>query len=218
MRGGATVLDACPRCGLVHLVPAVPEGRRACCRRCGASIERRLRASLERTAALSIAALAMYLPANLLPILSLERFGVRRETTVWQGVVELYESGSWGVASIVFVASMLVPLIKLVGLAWLCLAANRRAGRLERARLHRMIEAIGPWAMIDVFLVAILVAAVKLGDVAVVLPGPGLAAYASLVVFSILASASFDPRLVWEETDDAGSIGRVVRNHPPTAS
>jgi len=187
----------------VHIVPAVPEGRRACCTRCGANIERRLRASLERTAAFSLAALAIYLPANLLPVITIERLGARRETTVWQGVMELFERGSWGVATIVFVASMVVPLMKLVGLAWLCIAANQRAGRLERARLHRVIEAIGPWAMIDVFLVAILVATVKLGEVAVVLPGPGLAAYTALVVLSLLASASFDPRLVWE--DDGAS-------------
>lgn len=174
----------------------------ACCSRCGAAIERRLRASLERTAALSLAALALYLPANLLPLLSIERFGTRQDATVWQGVSQLYERGSWGVASIVFVASMVIPLAKLVGLAWLCLAAGRAGARLERARLHRLIEALGPWAMIDVFLVAVMVALVKFGDVAIVLPGSGLAAYTAMVVLSLLASASFDSRLVWEDAPD----------------
>lgn len=179
----------------------VERGRVACCTRCGAPIERRLRRSIERTAALSIAALAMYLPANLLPLLSIERFGVRQETTAWQGVVSLYEEGSWGVATIVFLASLVVPLIKLVGLFWLCLAAGKPAARIERARLHRLLEALGPWAMIDVFLVAIMVALVKFGDLAVVLPGAGLGAYTAMVVLSILASASFDPRVVWEDDD-----------------
>lgn len=196
------VLEACPRCGLVHHVPAVSPGQMACCSRCGASIERRLRASLERTAALSLAALALYLPANLLPLLSIERFGVRQDATVWEGVAQLYERGSSGVALIVFLSSMVIPLAKLVGLAWLCLAAGRSAARLERARLHRLIEALGPWAMIDVFLVAVMVALVKFGDVAVVLPGAGLAAYTAMVILSLLASASFDPRLVWEDGVD----------------
>jgi len=150
---------------------------------------------------MSIAAMAMYLPANLLPLLSIERFGVRQETTAWQGVVQLYERGSWGVATIVFMASLVVPLAKIVGLFWLCLAAGNPGARLERARLHRLLEAVGPWAMIDVFLVAVMVALVKFGDIAVVLPGPGLGAYAAMVVFSMLASASFDPRLVWENDD-----------------
>lgn len=195
----SVLIEACPRCGLVHAVPRVDPGQVASCSRCGAPIERRLRTSLERTAALSIAALALYLPANLLPLLSIERFGVRQDATVWQGVAQLYERGSWGVASIVFIASMVIPLAKLIGLAWLCLAAGRPAARLERARLHHLIEALGPWAMIDVFLVAVMVALVKFGDVAVVLPGAGLAAYTAMVVLSLLASASFDPRLVWEE-------------------
>ncbi len=201
--GTVTTLEACPRCGLVHAVPPVPDGFAASCTRCGSPIERHLRGSLERTAALSLAALVMYLPANLLPIITLERLGARRETTVWQGVTDLFDHGSWGVATIVFVASMVIPLMKLVGLAWLCSAAGRRAGRRERGRLHRVLEALGPWAMIDVFLVSILVATVKLGDLASVVPGPGLAAYTALVVLSLLASASFDPRLVWE--DDAGA-------------
>jgi len=182
-------------------VPSIPEGSSAACARCGATIERRLRGSLERTAALSLAALVVYLPANLLPIISLERLGTRRDTTVWQGVADLFEHGSWGVATIVFVASMVIPLMKLVGLFWLCMAAGRESGRRDRGRLHLLLEALGPWAMIDVFLVAILVATVKLGDLAVVVPGPGLAAYTALVVLSLLASASFDPRLVWEASE-----------------
>lgn len=141
----------------------------------------------------------MYLPANLLPILSIERFGVRQDATVWQSVVQLFERGSAGVGTVVFIASMVIPLAKLIGLFWLCMAASRGSGRRERARLHHLLDMLGPWAMIDVFLAAVMIALVKFGDVAVVLPGPGLAAYTALVVLSLLASASFDPRLIWDD-------------------
>lgn len=214
-----TPYEACPRCGLVHAIARPPAGSIACCTRCGATIERRRRASLERTAALSIAAMAMYLPANLLPLLSIERFGVRQESTVWQGVSQLYERGSWGVATIVFFASMVIPLAKLMGLAWLSLTAGRTTARRERARLHRLLDFLGPWAMLDVFLVAVLVALVKFGDLAIVLPGPGLAAYATLVILSMLATASFDPRLVWEnDSDSEGATASTESPHPPASA
>lgn len=190
-------MDACPRCGLVHRIPPHGAGRTPFCARCGAAITHR-RGSLERTAALALAALAMYLPANLLPILSIERFGVRQDATVWESVVQLYERGSVGVATVVFIASMVIPLAKLIGMFWLCVAAAHPRGRRERARLHRLLDFLGPWAMIDVFLAAVMIALVKFGDLAVVLPGPGLIAYTALVVLSLLAAASFDPRLIWQ--------------------
>ncbi len=193
----ASQFEACPRCGLVQVVPPVPPGRSAICPRCGAAVERHLKASLDRTAALALSALILFLPANLMPLITIQRFGVRSEATAWQGVTELWRTGSWGVAALVFMASLAVPLTKLLGLFWLCAAAGRPDGARERARLHRVLESIGPWAMLDVFLLAVLVAVVKLGDLATVEPGPGIVAYAGMVVCSVLASASFDPRLVW---------------------
>jgi paraquat-inducible protein A len=149
--------------------------------------------SLEITAALSFAALIMYLPANLYPILRMTFQGAYSESTVWGGVVSLARQDQWLVAVIVFLASIAIPLAKLLGLFFLVATARYRPElwRRERQRIFRFIDAIGPWAMLDVFLLAVLVALVKLGEFATVLPGPGLLAFSCLVVLTMFASASF---------------------------
>jgi paraquat-inducible protein A len=149
-----------------------------------------------------LAALIFYVPANLYPILRMEFYGAYSESTVWDGCVKLFQDGQYVVAVIVFLASILIPLFKLLGLFFLVvttrIAPDRR--RQDRTRIYRIIEVIGPWAMLDVFLLAILVALVKLDQLATVLPGTGLLAFTAVVVFTILASASFDPNLIWEES------------------
>lgn len=159
--------------------------------------------NLEVTAALSLAALIFYVPANLYPILRMQLHGAYSESTVWQGVQSLAQHGQWLVAAIVFLASIAIPLAKLLGLFFLVASARYRPSRWrrERQRLFGFIHAIGPWAMLDVFLLAILVALVKLGDFAETLPGPGLLAFASMVVLTMLASGSFG---AVQELDEAG--------------
>jgi paraquat-inducible protein A len=149
--------------------------------------------SLEVTAALSLAALILYVPANLYPILRMNLHGVYSENTVWDGVLSLARSDQWLVAVIVFLASIAIPLAKLLGLFFLVASARYRPQRWrrERDRIFDIIDAIGPWAMLDVFLLAVLVALVKLGDFATVMPGPGLVAFASMVALTMFASASF---------------------------
>lgn len=129
--------------------------------------------------------------------------GAYSESTVWDGCVKLYQDGQWPVATIVFLASILVPLLKLLGLFFLVFVTKFKSEywRHERTWIFKTIDAIGPWAMLDVFLLAILVALVKLGSIATVLPGRGLVAFTAMVVFTILASASFDPTSIWDETD-----------------
>ena len=130
-------------------------------------------------------------------------YGAYSESTVWDGCVSLFQKGEWLVAAIVFSASILIPLLKLLGLFYLVIATKFgfTRWRRERAWIYKFIDVIGPWAMLDVFLLAILVALVKLGDLASVLPGRGLLAFTAMVALTILASASFDPKQIWAEPE-----------------
>jgi paraquat-inducible protein A len=199
MAGDSVV--SCDTCGLVQTVDRLPPGSVAECIRCGSFIAtRRSTRSLEVTAALSLAALILYVPANIYPILKMYLYGAYSENTVWEGIVQLMQHDQWGVAVIVFMASMVIPLVKLAGLFSLVVTARMGWGRRLRSRtqLYKLIDAIGPWAMLDVFLLAVLVALVKLGTWATVLPGPGLIAFTAVVVLTMFASAAFDPKLIWE--------------------
>jgi paraquat-inducible protein A len=190
----------CETCGLTQSVPPLGRGSACECFRCGTLLGVR-RLSVAAPAAFALAALALYVPANIYPILSLSQHGIYSENTIWDGVIGLMKHDQWFVAIVVFAASMVVPLLKLLGLFFLVTTARLRKGRRlrMRTRIYRFIDAIGPWAMLDVFLVAILVALVKLGDIARVMPGPGLIAFTGVVVFTMLASATFDPKLIWEQ-------------------
>src|SRR5262249_45698224 len=162
----AETVVACETCGLVQRVDALPRGTAAECFRCGTFLGvRRTRVSLHVTAALSLAALVLYVPANIYPILRMTLYGVTSDNTLWAGVVSLMQHRQWGVAVIVFMASLVIPLLKLAGLFFLVGSSIVEKGRRPRLRtaLYRLIDRIGPWAMLDVFLLAVLVALVKLG-------------------------------------------------------
>jgi paraquat-inducible protein A len=200
-------LIACRTCGLNQRLAELPPGMTAACCRCGAGLARGKTDSLARTAALASAALILYLPANVYPILTMNFYGAHTESTIWDGCVELFQDGQWPVALIVFLASILIPLFKLLALLFLVATARygSRRWQQERTLIYRVVEVIGPWAMLDVFLLSVLVALVKLGELATVLPGPGLLAFAAVVTLTILASASFDPKLIWPEPGDAAA-------------
>jgi paraquat-inducible protein A len=195
------MLVACKTCGLVQRVGPLPAGMRADCARCGFLLRANKPNSLARTAAFALAALMFYWPANVYPILRMELYGVHSENTAFQGAVNLFEHGQQLVAIIVFLASIVIPALKLLGLLYLVTTTrlHSRRARWLRTRIHRGIDVIGPWAMLDVFLLSILVALVKLGELATVLPGRGLLAFTAVVVLTILATASFDPARIWEE-------------------
>lgn len=197
-------LIACKTCGLSQRMEELRPGMAAACCRCGATLARGKTDSLARTGALALAALIFYAPANIYPILSMNFYGAYSESTVWDGCIKLFQDGQWPVALIVFMASILIPLFKLLGLLFLVTTAWRGSARWQRERvlIHRLIGVVGPWAMLDVFLLSVLVALVKLGQLATVLPGPGLFAFAAVVVLTILASASFDPKLIWNTGRD----------------
>ncbi len=195
-----TALAACPTCGLVLRLPALTEGERARCMRCAAIVRapRRHRRSEARTAAVAAAALALWPAAVTLPVMHIEQFGRTNDASVWSGSIGLLQRGEWFVGGVVFVCSFLFPLIKLGAL--LAITVGRRMmERRARALTYRLVDWTGRWGMLDVLLVSIVVAWVKLGDIADVRPGPGALAFALLVLASLLAGALFDPHVVWED-------------------
>ena len=197
----AESMVSCDTCGLVQAVEPLAPGMVAECTRCGSFLAaRRSTSSLHVTAALSLAALVLYVPANVYPIMKMYLHGAYSESTVWDGIKILMDHQEWAVAIIVFLASMVIPLVKLAGLFSLVVTSRMGLGRRLRGRTHlyKFIDAIGPWAMLDVFLLAVLVALVKLQGWAEILPGTGLFAFTAMVVLTMLASAAFDPKLIWQ--------------------
>jgi paraquat-inducible protein A len=189
-------IETCETCELV--MQASPND--SDCPRCGERIiERHKARSLSRCWALLIAAAALYFPANVLPMMRTEQFPLRRSDTIFSGIRFLWSEGSWELAVLVFTASILVPLTKLFALGFLLVTSSRRSTWRPRVRtkLYRVLEVIGHWSMLDVFVVSLLTAVVQLGRFANVEPGPAVLPFASVVVLTMLASASFDPRTIW---------------------
>jgi paraquat-inducible protein A len=203
----------CDTCGLVS---RAAEGTR--CRRCGYRLRDRKPHSLQRTTALALAAAVLYLPANTYPVLTVIQLGAGAPSTILGGVQELVEYGLWPLAALVFFASVAVPVLKLAGLAVLLVTAHRRSPwRLrDRTLLYRIVDAIGRWSMIDIFMASILVGLVQFGMLAAVYPGPGAIAFAAVVILTMLAARSFDPRLMWDNADSPGWQGRRAGDHRPS--
>jgi paraquat-inducible protein A len=191
----------CHDCGLLSRLPEAAHG--ALCPRCGAALHARKPRSLERTWAWLIAAALCYLPANLLPIMKVTSLGRAQADTIMSGVVYLLVHGMWPLALVVFVASVFVPLLKLAILLGLLISVHRRSRwrPVDRTRLYRITEAIGRWSMVDIFVVTILVALVHLGNLATVEAQTGAVFFGAVVVLTMLAAESFDPRLIWDRLE-----------------
>jgi len=190
---------ACSVCDLISA--RAPSGRQRC-RRCSAVLHVRKPDSLRRTAALVAAGFILYVPANLLPVLSIVRFGHVDDNTILSGVVELIQNDLWPLAVIVFAASIVLPLLKLCGLTWMLIATRSRSAALLllRTRFYRMIDLVGRWSNIDVFMVSILVAILQFGALTSVHAGDGLIAFAGVVLVTMIATETFDSRLMWDAT------------------
>ena len=173
------------------------------CTRCGAQVHARRPNSLTRTWALLITAAIIYIPANVLPIMTVSSLGQGEPSTIMSGVIELVQHGMIPIASVVFIASILVPTFKLVGIALLLFSVQRRQPLSARQRIwmYRFIEFIGRWSMLDIFVIAILVAVVNFGRLASVEANLGAIAFASVVILTMLAAVTFDPRLIWDNTE-----------------
>lgn len=194
---------ACKVCRHVHISRPLNPGQFAECARCRNELTRRTPYSLALTSAFSLSALLFYFPANLFPILRMTMFGRITENTIFTGVVRFYQDGDYFVAIVVFLASILIPFLKIVGLLVLVISTYRGSRRAQgfRTKLFLAIESLGRWAMLDVFALAILISLIKLGRMANVIGGKGALAFVLVIIFTILASACFDSQLIWEESE-----------------
>jgi paraquat-inducible protein A len=193
-------LVSCHSCHLLCKVAPASKGAYAICPRCGTRLHARKPNSIARTWALVIAAFVFYIPANVLPITRVISFGKAQSDTIMSGVIYFVKSGSWPIALVIFVASVFVPLMKLFILTFLLISVQvkSRWRPKDRTRLYRITEAVGRWSMVDIYVVTILVALVKLGSLATIQAGPGAIFFAGVVVITMFAAMSFDPRLIWD--------------------
>lgn len=191
---------SCHRCHLLCKRAAGP----SLCPRCRTHLHSRKPNSVARTWALVIAAIIFYIPANILPITHTTSFAGVQSDTIMSGVIYFIHSGSWPVALIIFIASVFVPLLKLLILIMLMISVQFRWQwrPADRTRLYRLTEAIGRWSMLDIFVVTILVALVHFGSLANIEAGPGALYFAAVVVITMFAAEGFDPRLIWDTFED----------------
>lgn len=186
-----------------HLCMKLADASLHHCPRCGEALHLRKANSLQRTLALLVTACVLYIPANMLPIMITDQFGNSTDSTILGGVVMLIDMGSVPIAAIIFIASVMVPLGKLIALFYVCwsVSAGRTTDPRQRTVLYRAAELIGKWSMVDVFVVSILVALVHLTGLLVILPGAAAVAFAGVVIVTIVAAESFDPRMIWDQQD-----------------
>jgi paraquat-inducible protein A len=192
-------------CHVCQLVSRAPAGAMAeACPRCGAHLHVRKPDSIARTWAFLIAAMILYIPANVLPVTDTRTLMGEQSDTILSGVVYLWTSGSWPLALVVFIASIMVPMLKIMTLAFLLLSVqlHSRWQPAQRLRLYRMVEAVGRWSMLDIFVITFLVALVQLQALATIRAGPAAAAFGAVVVLTMCATMSFDPRLIWDPLEN----------------
>lgn len=193
---------ACHACGMVleDRLDSLGHGH---CPRCAASLHRRRPNSIARAWALLIAGMIFYVPANILPVMYTNMLGSGSDNTILQGVVEFWRSGSYGIALVIFVASVVVPCTKFLILGILLVTAQRRStwAMRERARLYRLVELVGYWSMLDVLVVAVVAALVKFQSLSDIEPRTGILFFGTVVILTMLSAMQFDPRLIWDGED-----------------
>jgi len=192
----------CHACGLLSRPAA--HGHDLRCARCGAGLHQRKPDSIARAWALLLAACVLYIPANVLPVMHTGSLFGAQSDTIMSGVIYLWLSGSWPLAALIFFASVMVPLLKMVALGVLLVSVQRRSVRalLQRTRLYRVVEFVGRWSMIDIYVVAILVALVQFEALASIRAGGGAVAFGAVVVLTMFAAQAFDPRTIWDPLRD----------------
>ena len=191
-------LLSCHVCGL--LSRGGHSGRPLHCPRCSAPLHVRKPNSVARSWAFLIAAYILYIPANVLPIMETSSLFGAQADTIMSGIMYLGHSGSWDLALVVFIASIMVPLLKLIALTLLLISVQRRSTwqPVQRAKLYRVVELVGRWSMLDIYVVAILAALVQIGALATINAGPGALAFGAVVVLTMFSAMEFDPRLIWD--------------------
>ncbi|GMQ89621.1 MAG: paraquat-inducible protein A [Gammaproteobacteria bacterium] len=199
----AAGLVGCHSCNLLSKAVSTEKHAVVTCPRCGAALHARKPNSIARTWALVIAAYICYIPANLLPMTVITSLGNTQEDTIMSGVIYFLLHGEWPIGLVIFVASVVVPVAKLFTLTYLLISVQRKSQwqPQERARLYRMTEAVGRWSMTDIYVVTILVALVSLGNLATIEAGPGAIFFGAVVIITIFAAMSFDPRKIWDNME-----------------
>jgi paraquat-inducible protein A len=199
----AAGLVGCHVCGLVVPAPAGGHGR---CPRCRASLHSRKTDSLARSWACLVAAMICYVPANILPVMKTTSLGYTQVDTIMSGVLYLLTHGQWPLAAIVFTASIAVPMAKIIMLGFLLVSVQRRSRwrPADRAKIYRIVEFIGRWSMVDVYVVTVLAALVYMGSLARITPQPGVVFFGAVVILTMFAAMAFDPRLMWDVMEKPG--------------
>jgi paraquat-inducible protein A len=197
----ASGLATCHSCGLLMRFAA--DRHDAVCPRCGGHVHTRKPNSISRTWAFLLAAMVLYIPANLLPVMNTSSLFGSEKDTIMSGVVYLWTSGSWPLAIVVFIASVAVPMLKILALVFLVVCAQSRSSWVpqQRARIYRLVELVGRWSMLDIYVITILVALVQFQGLATIQAGPAAIAFGSVVVLTMFAAMSFDPRLIWDKAE-----------------
>ena len=202
-------LVACPACGSITRLTVDHFNSPPECQLCFATLHSRKPMSIQRSWAWLTAGMLAYVPANVYPIMYTIVLGNAEPNTIIGGFLVLWELKSYPVAVVVFIASVVVPVLKFIAVSYLLISIQRRYrhSRYERTRLFRLTEFIGRWSMIDVFVVAILAALVQLGSVAQIEPGPGVTAFGATVIFTMLSALALDPRLLWDNESERAVTG-----------
>lgn len=194
-------LIACHECDLLHERRPLPPGGTARCVRCGAVLYRRKPNSLDRVLALTAAGLVLFIVANAYPFLTFRLEAQKQETTLITGVMELYEQGMWEVAGVVLLTSILLPLLEIVGMLYVLLPLKFNMRPWKLPLFFRLVRGFKPWGMMEVFMVGILVAFVKLSKMATIIPGVALYAFMILIFVLAASAAALDPHIVWNRVE-----------------
>ena len=194
----------CHTCHRLNMARRLSVGCHAACSRCGAVLHFRKPNSLARTWALTLTAYILYIPANLLPVMTVISYGEGAPDTIMSGVMHLIEAEMYPIALLVFFASIVVPMAKLITVTCLLISVQKKSRwrPKDRTAMYRLTEGIGRWSMLDIFMIAILAALVKLGSIATIEPGAGAISFAAVVVITMFAAMSFDPRLIWDAMEE----------------
>lgn len=199
---GSAAAEGLASCHVCQRVSPLDAGA---CPRCGSRLHARKPQGIQRSVALLLASMVLYIPANVMPIMVVEQLGGGAEkSTILSGVATFWEMHAYPVAVTIFVASVMIPALKMIALVWLCAAAGGWV-RIEPRRLTRiywLTELVGRWSMVDVFVVAVLVALIQLGNLMSIHPGPAALAFGVVVVLTMLSAMAFDPRLLWDRAEE----------------
>jgi paraquat-inducible protein A len=173
------------------------------CPRCGAEVHYRKHDSINRAWAFLIAAFIMYIPANTEPMMRTTSLGNTSSDTILEGVIYFLTHGDWPLAVVIFAASVMLPLLKMIAIAYILILTQRASSqrKIERSKLYRLAEILGKWSMLDIFVVGLMAGLVQLGTLTTIAPGPACIAFAGVVILTMFAEMAFDPKLIWDRME-----------------